>query len=118
MSHILNKGIPLSIIFVLVFSALPLVAEEKVVGIQAVINTLDLKKNVMIANERLFELNARTTIRNNRGATITIDQLKPKTWVYVEGLRDKKKRGIVAQKIYVIPKYIEEKEKRLYPFIQ
>jgi hypothetical protein len=86
------------------------------VGIQAVINTLDLRKNVMIANERLFELNAKTTIHNNRGTAITIDQLKPKTWVYVEGLRDKKKRAIVAQKIYVIPKYIEDKDKRLYPF--
>jgi hypothetical protein len=118
MNHILKKGIPLSFIFVLVFSALPLVAGEDIVGIQAVINTLDLKKNVMIANERLFELNTKTTIHNNRGAAITIDQLKPKTWVYVEGLRDKKKRGIVAQKIYVIPKYIEDKDKRLYPFIK
>jgi len=118
MNHIFKKRIPLGVISILVFSASALAAEEEIVKIQGVIMALDLKKNVMIVNERLFALDQNTMIHNDKGATITIDKLRPKTWIYIEGLKDKMNRQIMVRKIYLLPKYIEEKEKHLYPFIQ
>ena len=118
MSHILRRGLPLSILFILVFSATALAGEKKVVKMQGVIMAFDLKKNVVIVNERLFVLNPNTTLHNDKGTATTIDKLKPNMWVYIEGLQDKMNRRIVAQKIYLLPKYIEDKEKHRYPFIQ
>lgn len=118
MNRIIKKGIPLYIIFVLIFSALTLASGEEAFRIQGVLMALDLKKDVMIVNERLFSLNPKTTIYNDKGAPITIDKLRPNTWVYIEGLKDGTHQRIVVRKIYLLPKYIEEKEKHLYPFIQ
>ena len=118
MNHIIKKRIPLSIIFVLIFSALTLASGEEIVKIQGVMMSLDLKKNVMIVNERLFTLNKNTAIHNDKGVAITIDKLKPNTWIYIEGLKDGTNKRTVVRKIYLLPKYIEEKERHLYPFIQ
>ena len=111
-------GIPITIIFVLLCSYMALASEEEIIKIQGVMMSLDLKKNVVIVNERLFVLNQNTAIHNDKGVAITIDKLKPNTWVYIEGLKDSTNRRIVARKIYLLPKYIKEKEKHLYPFIQ
>lgn len=113
-----KKGVPLCIIFVLIFSALALATEEEVVRLQGVMMALDLRKNVMIVNEKLFVLNTNTTIHNEKGSAITIDRLKPKTWVYIEGVKDRINRRIMVKKIYLLQRYIEDKEKHLYPFIQ
>ena len=118
MTLIIKKRIPLSIIFVLIFSALALASEEEIVKVQGVMMALDLKKNVMIVNERFFAFNQNTTLYNDKGVAITIDKLKPNTWVYIEGLKDGTNKWIVVRKIYLLPKYIKEKEKHLYPFIQ
>ena len=118
MNQILKKGIPLSVIFIIVFSASVLAAEEEIVQVQGLMMALDLKKNAMIVNEKIFAFNQNTTFHNDKGAAITIDKLRPKMWVYIEGLKDKTNKRIIARKIYLLPKYIEEKEKRLYPFIQ
>jgi hypothetical protein len=49
---------------------------------------------------------------------MTIDKSRPKTWVYIEGERDKYNNRIIINKIYLLPKYIDKKEKHLYPFMQ
>jgi hypothetical protein len=49
---------------------------------------------------------------------MTVDKLRAKTWVYIEGMKDNIKKRAIAEKIYLLPKYIHEKEKHLYPFIQ
>jgi hypothetical protein len=45
------------------------------------------------------------------------DNLKTKTWVFIEGTKEKNQKK-VAKKIYLLPKYIDEKENRLHPFIK
>jgi hypothetical protein len=79
---------------------------------------LDLKKNMMIVNERIFVWDSNTIFYNEKGSPITVDKLRTKTWVYIEGVRENVKKRIVAEKIYLLPKYIHEEEKHLYPFIQ
>jgi hypothetical protein len=47
-----------------------------------------------------------------------MDRLKAKTWVYVEGVQEKGQRRVLAKAIYLLPKYIDGKEKRFYSFIK
>jgi hypothetical protein len=99
-------------------STLALSSEEDTAKIQGVIMALDVNKNTMIVNEKLFVWRENTAIYNDKGSPLTIDKFKPKTWVYIEGENDKNNRRIIINKIYLLPKYIDKKGKHLYPFMQ
>lgn len=79
---------------------------------------LDLKRNLMVVNERTFVWGPTTNFYDEKGSPITVDRLRAKTWVYIEGVKDNVKKIPLVEKIYLLPKYIHEKEKHLYPFIQ
>jgi len=79
---------------------------------------IDFIKNSMVVNERLVVWDQQTLFNNEKAKPITVDQLKTKNWVYLEGVLDKDRKRVLAKKIYLLPKYIDDKEKHLYPFIQ
>ncbi len=114
----MKKGIVLSFFFLLVVSSLTFAGEINIVRMQGVVMSLDLKKSAMVVNETLFVWNQKTTFQNSSGAPITADKLKTKGWVYIEGENDKALKRCVATKIYLLPKFIKEKELHLYPFIE
>ena len=116
--RIFYKEFILVIFFILIFSFLTIASDEGIVRIQGIVMELDLKKNMMIVNERTFVWDPKTIFYNEKGSPITVDKLRTKTWVYIEGVRDNIKKGVIAEKIYLLPKYIDEKEKSRYPFIQ
>jgi hypothetical protein len=99
-------------------STLALSSEEDTAKIQGVVMALDVNKNTMIVNEKLFVWRGNTAIYNDKGSPITIDQFKPKTWVYIQGERDKNNKRIIIHKIYLLPKYIDKKERSRYPFME
>ena len=78
---------------------------------------LDWRKKMITVNERSFAFDQNTIVYSEKGSPIPQDRLKTKTWVFIEGVKDKSQKK-VAKKIYLLPKYIDEKEKRLYPFIK
>jgi hypothetical protein len=92
--------------------------EKDMVQFQGVVMTVDLKKHSIVVNERTCTWNKHTLINDERGLPIDMDRLKAKTWVYVEGVREKGHRRVLAKVIYLLPKYVDEKEKCLYPFIK
>ena len=104
--------------YLFIFSALAFASEEDMVNIQGMIMDLDVKKNTMVVNEKLFVWSQNTAIYNDKGTSITIDQFKPKTWVYIQGERDKNNKRIIIHKIYLLPKYIDKKERPRYPFME
>ena len=79
---------------------------------------INLIKSAMTINEGLVVWDQETLFNNEKAKPITVDQFKVKNWVYLEGVLDKDKKRVLAKKIYLLPKYIDEKEKYLYPFIQ
>lgn len=79
---------------------------------------IELFKNSMVVNERLVVWDQQTLFYNEKAMSITVDQFKTKNWVYLEGVLDNAKKRVLAKKIYLLPKYIDDKEKHLYPFIQ
>lgn len=109
-------GIILASFYLLVFSTFAL--EDDTVNIQGMIMDLDVKKNTMIVNEKLFVWSPNTAIHNDKGSSITIDQFKLNTWVYIKGERDKNNKRVIIHKIYLLSKYIDKKERPRYPFIE
>jgi len=85
---------------------------------QGVVMSLDLKKSTVVINEMTFVWDQQTTFHNEAGSPITIDKLRTKGWVYIEGENDKAHKRWVAKKIYLLPRFIKSKELHLYPFIQ
>ena len=115
---IFNGWISLAIFSVLVISALTFASDKGIFTTQGIVMTLDLKKKTMVINERAFIWDQDTVIHNEKGSPVTLDSLRVRTWVYIEGVEDKAHKRVVAKKIYLLPKYIDEKEKNLYPFIK
>jgi hypothetical protein len=111
------RGIFLIILLSLFISSLTFAANKDIVTFQGIVMELDWKKKVIIVNERSFAFDQNTIVHNEKGSPIPQDNLKTKTWVYVEGIKDKSQKKL-ATKIYLLPKYIDEKEKHLYPFIK
>lgn len=115
---LLIGGMILISCYLFTFCALGLASEQDIVKIQGVIMALDLNKNTMIVNEKSFVWSQKTAIYNDKGSPVTIDKFRPKTWVYLEGEKDKNNRRIIINKIYLLPKYIDKKERHLYPFME
>jgi len=116
--RLLIGGIILISSYLLIFSTLAFASEDDIVKIQGMIMDLDVNKNTMIVNEKLFVWSQNTTLYNDKGFPLTIDKFKPKSWVYIEGERDKNNRRIIINKIYLLPKYVDKKERHLYPFME
>ena len=111
------RGMFLAILFSLFISSLTFAADKDIVTFQGIVMELDWKKKMITVNERLFAFDQNTIVHDEKGSPIPQDNLKTKTWVYIEGIKDKSQKKM-AKKIYLLPKYIDEKEKHLYPFIK
>jgi hypothetical protein len=107
----------LAIVSVLALAALTSAGEKGMVKFQGVVMSVDLKKRTMIVNEKECVWSPKTDLFDAKGSVVSYERLKPRTWVYIEGERDVRKRRIMIQKFHVLPKRIDDKEKRHYPFI-
>lgn len=104
------------IVFMFIFSALAFAQGQDVFNIQGLIMNVDFQKKGMIVNESTFIWDQNTTFYNDKGSPVTVDKLRAKTWVYIQGVKDSAGQRMMAEKIYILPKYIDKKEKHLYPF--
>ena len=93
-------------------------AEKDLTTFQGVVMVVDFKKNTCVVNERQVQWFSNTSVSNEKGVPSSIESLKVKDWVYVEGVYDRAHKRIEARKLYLLSKRIEEKDKRLYPFIK
>ncbi len=110
----------LSIIWLSIMIIYPLTfaSEKDIVNTQGIVMEIDLKKGTMIVNEKCFRWDQKTSFFNDKGSPITIEKIKVKSWVYIEGIKDKLNKSLLAKTVYLLPKRIDEKEKHLYPFIK
>jgi hypothetical protein len=79
---------------------------------------VDVKRNSLVVNERLIVWDKKTVVTNERGAPASIEKLKARDWIFVEGVLNRSQKRIEATRIYVLPKRIDGKEKRQYPFFE
>ncbi len=106
------------ILVILSLSALTGAAERDMLAFQGIVMSVDLKKQSMVVNERVCIWNRETIINNEKGMPAALEQLKVKNWIYVEGVYEKAHHRVLAKTIYLLPKYVDEKEKGQYPFIK
>jgi len=112
-----SRGIFIAILLSLFISSLTFAANKDIVTFQGIVTELDFKKKIITVYEREFAFDQNTIVHNEKGSPIPQDNLKTKTWVFVEGVKDKSQKKL-ATRIYLLPKYIDDKEKHLYPFIK
>ncbi len=115
-THIMIGGIILIVFSVLSGSTLTFALNEGMSKAEGLIMSIDFKKNIMVVNEKTFIWDKSSIFYNERESKIDIDRFKPKSYVFIEG--EKGEKYIVIKKIYLFPKYLDKKERRLYPFMQ
>jgi hypothetical protein len=112
----MTGGIILIAFSMLSISTLTLASEEGISKTQGPIMSIDFKKNIMVVNEKTFIWNKSSIFNDERESKITVDKFKPKSWVFIEG--EKGDKYIIIKKVYLLPKYVDKKERYLYPFMQ
>jgi hypothetical protein len=112
-----ESTIIISIVFIL--SALAFAQDEdRTVRVQGLVMELNLQQHIFVVNEKKFFWNEKTIFHNENGVpTKNIDRLRVNAWVYIVGEYLGLNRHSVAREIYFLPKFIGEKEKDQYPFI-
>ena len=115
---LLCKGFTLGIVWVILFFNLSFASEESSIRLQGKMAFISLEKRMMMINEGLFFWDEKTIFSNHKGSSITPETFKKNSWVYIEGEKDKAINGIRIRKIYLLPKYIDSKERSRYPFMQ
>jgi hypothetical protein len=106
----------LAVLLPLIMCTLTFGREGDIVRFQGLVMAVNVKGHSLVANERLVVWDKNTVVSNERGIPASLERLKARDWVFVEGVFNKKHKRIEAKRIYVLPKQIEEKEKRNYPF--
>ncbi len=96
--------------FILLFSPLAFTAEPVAVTIQGRIMDWDLKKNMIVVNEKYFFWNAETLFHDEKGNVIKgdqfkVEQLKMNTLVNIEAVKKTSaKRQFTIKKLSLLPK--------------
>jgi hypothetical protein len=89
------------------FSALAFAAEPQVVTFEGRIMDWDLKKNMIVVNEKYFFWNSGTIGYDETGALIKTeklaDQLKMNTLVNIEAVKGAGNRRFIIKKISLLP---------------
>jgi hypothetical protein len=93
----------LVISFMLLFSALAFAAEPQSVTIEGWIMDWNLKKNMIVVNEKYFFWDAQTLFYNEAGTLIKPEQLKMNTLVNIEAVKSRGKREFLIKKLSFLP---------------
>lgn len=104
-----GKETMLAVAFILLFFPLAFASEPQVMTIEGRIMDWDLKKNMIVVNEKYFFWNAETLFQDEKGNVIKGDQFKVKqlkmnTLVNIEAVKKTTaKRQFTIKKISLLP---------------
>ena len=114
-----TREITILVVFLpLLMCTLTFGGEGDILKFQGVVMSVDVKGSSLIVNERLVVWDKKTVVSNERGISASIERVKARDWVFVEGVLNKAQKRVEAKRIYVLPKRIDEKEKHQYPFFK
>jgi hypothetical protein len=111
-------GVILIVVILLAICTLTSASDRGIVRIQGVVMALDMKNKTLIVNEKLFTWDRKTVMSTEKGIPLTPEQMKTRQWVFIEGVHDSGKPHITANKIYLLPHYIREKDRAQYSFFE
>lgn len=117
-NHLPYQSALVGMVLIIIISPLTFVSGSEIYENQGIIMGLDLKQKIMIINEREFTWDETTKIFDDKETPITIERFKANRWVYIVGIKDKNSSLMKIEKIYLLPKYIDKKERNRFPFFQ
>ncbi len=95
----------------------PVLAEEREFSIyQGVISSTEGMPKYLIVNEREIPLSGDVKVKDPKEKEVSLSDLKAGKWVYI--VSEASSDGLVAKRIYLLPKYIKKGEKADYPFMK
>lgn len=108
-------------IFVMLFLMIsnnPAVAEEAphTETFQGVISSTEGVPMYLIVNENKILLGEKVEVKDRKEREISLSDLKNGKWVYI--VAERKPAGITAQRIYLLPKKIKDRDKHEYHFMK
>ncbi len=108
------------IAMIVAYASLPShAAEGNLVRTQGLINTgTDAKAGYLLVNEMKVSMDGATKVLDHRQVPVPVTELKPKRWVYVELEKNPRQKIMKAKSIYVLPYYVNPKNKKDFPFMK
>ena len=113
-----RKGIILGAIGAIIVLASTYALGEDTVRFQGRLMVLNFEKRMMAVNESELVWDDKTAIYDDARSPIPIEKLKPGSWVFIEAERSKNQKHTVIRTLYLLPRYINYKERSRYPFMQ
>ncbi len=95
----------------IIFSAFNFASGEDIYRNQGIIMSLDLGQKFMVVNERIFIWDQLTIMSDEKGNAINVEKLKPNLKIYIEAVKEKKNTPMRIEKLYLLSKYIDKKER-------
>lgn len=111
------KSICVILLAVLTFCFTASAVDQKRIKFQGIVMEVSLKNKTMVVGEKTVTWNEKTAIYNDKVSPIPIENIRVKNWVYIDGSKENENRKVTATKIYLLPKYIDRKEKGRYSFM-
>lgn len=103
--------------FLVMLLSQPLLAEEREFSIyQGTITSAAKSSDFIIVNEREIHLAEDVEIKDSKEKEASFSDLKAGKWVYI--VSEQTPEGLVAKRIYILPKHVKKSEKHNYPFMK
>jgi len=78
----------------------------------------NLKAGYLLINEMRIYIDKITQVMDQYGTSVSVTELKPRGWVYIEIEKDPIKEIAKAMKIYLLPRYVTSAEKKRFSFMR
>jgi hypothetical protein len=117
-SRFLRKEIPLFTVLALAISTPAFASDNILYDAQGEVTAVNFGLRILTLSETNFFWNGNTLFYDAKEVPIEIKRVKPKSWVYIVCEYDAKTKKRTAQKVYLLPNRIAEKDRHLYPFME
>jgi len=97
----------------------PALAVSHTVRTQGLVNHGgNLKAGYLLINEMRIYIDGTTRVMDQREIPVSLAELKPKKWVYLEMEKDGVQNIFCAKKIYLLPHYVKPDQRRRFSFMK
>ena len=76
------------------------------------------KAGYLLINEMKIYIDQKTQLMDIHKGSIPLSEFRPKRWVYLEIEKDPNEKKFIARKIYLLPHYVNPKEKGRFSFMK
>jgi len=106
----------LSVILLLLSNRPALAEDDYVETFQGIVNSTAGMPGYIVVNEQKLLLDDKVVIKDHQEKDAPLSDIRVGRWIYVAAA--KRSAGPTALRIYLLPRYIKDKERSSYPFMK